>query len=363
MWEKQLERLNAIDKLIKTILAHNDFYENKDLRIFPKKQKELWEEGFDEEQNKYVGAKWGKYLRAPEIFFKILEKGKGKLIPLKEVAEVRRGFTTGANEFFYLTKKEIKRWGIEREFLEPVIFSLKEIEKYYVDKSRLKYKVLICDKEKNELEGTNVLKYIEWGERKGFHKRPTCASRKPWYSLAKNRKYASLIFPEKVGERMPIFYSNNTYEDKKLYGILPKDNKDCDIIFSILNSTLTRMFIEFTCRQLTGAQAIADIDVIVVEKLLIPNPNKLSVSIKQKLRKLAEKLRNTKSESIFKEIGNSIEEIDISKIKPERYELDKIIMGEILGLTEEEQLEVYKAVIDLVKSRIEKAKSVKRNKK
>lgn len=363
MWEKQIERLNAIDKLIRTIFAHNDFYENEDLRIFPKKQKELWEEGFDEEQNKYVGSKWGKYLRAPEIFFKILEKGKEKLIPLKDIAEVRRGFTTGANEFFYLTEEKIKRWEIEKEFLEPLIFSLKEIEKYYVDKSKLKYKVLICDKEKNELEGTNVLKYIEWGERKGFHKRPTCASRKPWYSLAKNRKYAPLIFPEKVGERMPVFYSNNTYEDKKLYGILPRDNKDCDILFSILNSTLTRMFIEFTCRQLTGAQAIADIDVIVVEKLLIPNPDKLSVSIKQKLRKLAEKLRDTKSESIFKEIGNSIEEIDISKIKPERRELDKIIMGEILGLTEEEQLEVYRAVIDFVRSRIEKAKSVKGKKK
>lgn len=37
-------------------------------------------------------------------------------------------------------------------------------------------------------------------------------------------------------------------------------------------------------------------------------------------------------------------------------------MGEILGLTEEEQLEVYQAVIDLVKSRIDKAKSVDNNK-
>ena len=35
-------------------------------------------------------------------------------------------------------------------------------------------------------------------------------------------------------------------------------------------------------------------------------------------------------------------------------------MGNILGLTEEEQLEVYRAVVDLVKSRIERAKSVKK---
>jgi len=38
-------------------------------------------------------------------------------------------------------------------------------------------------------------------------------------------------------------------------------------------------------------------------------------------------------------------------------------MGEILGLTEEEQLEVYKAVIKLVKDRIERAKSVEKRKK
>jgi len=34
-------------------------------------------------------------------------------------------------------------------------------------------------------------------------------------------------------------------------------------------------------------------------------------------------------------------------------------MGDILGLTDEEQLEVYRAVVDLVQARLEKAKSVK----
>ncbi|UCH90252.1 MAG: hypothetical protein JSV49_01025 [Thermoplasmata archaeon] len=41
LWEKQLERLNEIDKLKRTILAHNDFYENIELRIFPKSQRDL----------------------------------------------------------------------------------------------------------------------------------------------------------------------------------------------------------------------------------------------------------------------------------------------------------------------------------
>ncbi|WCJ60931.1 Eco57I restriction-modification methylase domain-containing protein [Fontisphaera persica] len=51
----------------------------------------------------YEANKWGgKYLRAPEIFFTILEKGKGKLVRLGDIADVRRGITTGANRFFYL---------------------------------------------------------------------------------------------------------------------------------------------------------------------------------------------------------------------------------------------------------------------
>jgi hypothetical protein len=39
-----------------------------------------------------------------------------------------------------------------------------------------------------------------------------------------------------------------------------------------------------------------------------------------------------------------------------RRELDKIIF-EVLGLTEEEQLEVYRAVLELVKNRLLRAKS------
>ncbi|MBC7091245.1 MAG: restriction endonuclease subunit M, partial [Nitrososphaeria archaeon] len=110
------ERWTAIDKLVEKIENINSYYEDETLRIFPKPQQELWEEGYNEEEQAYDGSKWGKYVRAPEIFFKILEKGKGLFVPLKKVAEVRRGFTTGANEFFYLTEERIEKLWIEREF-------------------------------------------------------------------------------------------------------------------------------------------------------------------------------------------------------------------------------------------------------
>lgn len=42
---------------------------------------------------------------------------------------------------------------------------------------------------------------------------------------------------------------------------------------------------------------------------------------------------------------------------PDRRKLDRIIF-EALGLTEDDQLEVYRAVVELVKNRLVKARSV-----
>ncbi len=77
------------------------------------------------------------------------------------------------------------------------------------------------------------------------------------------------------------------------------------------------------------------------------------------LRKLARKYEDVPINSIFDGLSaRHPDEVFLDKVKPARRELDKIIMGDILGLTEDEQLEVYRAVVDLVRSRIEKAKSV-----
>ena len=76
---------------------------------------------------------------------------------------------------------------------------------------------------------------------------------------------------------------------------------------------------------------------------------------------------NRKIETIFKELGFpnpnrdyfNIDPADVSlnKVMPDRRELDRIIF-EALDLTEDEQLEVYRAVVELVKNRLTKARSV-----
>ncbi len=49
-------------------------------------------------------SKWGVYLRAPLIYFQLMEHFEKRMVALGEIAHVRRGFTSGANNFFYVGK-------------------------------------------------------------------------------------------------------------------------------------------------------------------------------------------------------------------------------------------------------------------
>ena len=76
---------------------------------------------------RFVGDKWGgKYLRAPDIYHQILDKYGDKLVRLGDIAAVRRGVTTGANDFFYLTPEVIAEFGIEPEYCRPVMTTPQE---------------------------------------------------------------------------------------------------------------------------------------------------------------------------------------------------------------------------------------------
>lgn len=368
IWEKQKERIDKIDQLIKTVKFHNSFYQNDEIRIYPKKQSELWDEGFDKEEQKYIGSKWGKYVRAPEIFFEILEKGKDKLVPLKQIADVRRGFTTGANEFFYLTEIEIKRRKIEKEFWmhkdkkdnwvpNYVIKSPKECKAIIVKPEDLKYRVLMIHKDKKELKGTNVLKYILEGERKGFHQRPTCANRQKWWDL---EEIKALILSRRFIDKEFSFHLNdiNSLVGDTFFVIQPNKLKETRFIAAYLNSTLASFLLEIYGRTPMGEGVL-----LIYGPEVKPLPVLLPIN-NEKIDKLFLVLTSRPSGTIFEELdAKNPEQISLDKIKPDRRELDKIIMGEILGLADEEQLEVYRAVVDLVKSRIEKAKSVNKKKK
>jgi type I restriction-modification system DNA methylase subunit len=204
------------------IESANDRKVTPEYRIFPAIQKTLLEDGWewpedtDEEAkkrfsfalkgSKYGGNKWGgKYLRAPDIYWTILEKGKGKLVRLGDIAKVRFGIKTGANEFFYLDEAKIQKWGIEDEFLKPVIKSPRECKRILIDPKDLKFKIFMCHKDKRDLKGTAALEYIKWGESQHFHERPSCSGRARWWQAG--IEIANSLFVKEANDTSAVFYN------------------------------------------------------------------------------------------------------------------------------------------------------------
>lgn len=340
---------------------------------------------------------WGRYLRADDVFFRALDRGgasmralselarvrfgvktganeffyvkddrkrrkeESQLLALSDIAKVRRGLTTGANEFFYLTRVQqgaadltvvesasgLPR-AIESRYLSPVVFSLKEISSISLERSETKKLFFNCPVAREDLAGTKALDYILSGEQAGFHNRPSCAARRLWYEAARGMKPASLIFPSKVGERWLIALNRaRVFEDKKLYGIFPRKGISNLLLAALLNSTWARYYAEITCRQMTGAQAIADIDVRIAEQIMIPDPRQLSTAMKRQIESALKRISRRRVLSIFEEIKLA-----------DRRRLDELTLAAIgfADVAERKAAleDLYEAVTRLVRARIDK---------
>ena len=350
-------------------------------------------------QGEYQGMKWGGILiRAPRIFYVILDKGKGKLVRLGEIANVRFGIKTGANEFFYLEPiKNPKEWPIctvcgrvhkpgegliavrnkagwegyiEEEFLKPVVKSPQEIKTYRIRLEDLKLRMFLCNLSKEELKRkgkVHALRYIEWGEQRGYSKKPAIRKRKIWWNLG-HRKIGNLASMMSYNTRFPFWMNEVALCDARLYDIYKEINIPSELLAGILNTTLVPMFVELTGRANLGEGAL-DFKVYETEEILVVDPRALSQIQIQQLVVAFNRMANREIKSIFEELGLPKPNRDLSNIKPEEVSLEKVlrdrreldrIIFEALGLTEEEQLEVYRAVVKLVRGRLLKAISFKK---
>jgi len=342
-------------------------------RVYPITTRDLKEAGTEYEKEtdrklklgKYIGDKWGgKFLRAPDIFFTILEKGKNKLVKLGDIADVRFGIKTGVNEFFYLSETRIKEWEIEEEFIRPVIKSPRECRSILVNPKDLKYKIFICNKNKEDLKGTNALKYIEWGEKleiivkqgrdegkiiKGVQNISSVKGRSSWYSLGSDFG-ANMFIQMTFNDSFPFYCADDAIlADARLYEIKNKEGEWKDLCLS-LNSTLSVLFMELYGRANLGEGAL-DFKVYEAKNILLAN-----------IKNLNDKISFRMPRSIFEECGIDIKsdtpiEEQEPKPLPDRAELDRVVF-DTLGLTKDERKELYRAVCRLVWNRISKARSV-----
>jgi len=337
-------------RFICTLEGHKT-YEDEMFRIRILKQGDLLKEL--ESQGKT--AKWGKYLRAPEIYFEILEKCKNKLVPLKEVAEVKFGIKTGINEFFYLDDEKIKKWKIEEEFLKPVIKSPKESDTILIDPQKLKYKIFICNKSKEELkkEGkSGALKYIEWGEKQKtkngvpWPEVPSVRGRKCWY-LSEERN-EPIVWIMLYNPSFKTFLNKEkTLIDHTLYGISPKIDIFGETLIQFLNSSFANLQAEIIGYPQMAAGGLKTHVEDIQNFLFVP-----SFKLNKNIQKSFLKLLSRSIKPIFEEV----------KMK-DRQELDSAIL-EALGLDPKVYLpKIYEGLCELVRERLELPKMRKKARK
>jgi type I restriction-modification system DNA methylase subunit len=314
-------------------------YEDKDVRARMILQGDLR----DDVERAGQTVKWGQYLRGPDIYFEILEKCADKFVPLGKAANIRRGITTGINEFFYLTEDKIRHWGIEKEFLKPVIKSPKECDGITLKKKDLKWFAFLCHKDKTEIRGTNALKYIKWGEKqKTSDGRPwpeveSVTGRKNWYELPK-RSGGFLLVPMITGDSLRcILNLCKAQVDHNLFEIISDDKSVIDGLGIYLNSAI--VFLE---RELTGRVNLGDgalkVEGIDWERILVPR-KKLLVNVKKRAEKMFEELNRRSIKGIRKEAK-----------RKDRIEFEKMV-SLALGLPEKSAGDILEGVVELVEER------------
>ncbi len=284
-------------------------------------------------RRKFVGDKWGgKYLRAPDIYWTILERGRSKLVRLGDIATIKRGITTGANKFFYLDQETIEEWGIEGEFLQPVMTSPGESGSIVVDVGQLPCKIFMCHEQKEDLAGTAALEYVKWGESVGFHLRPSTSSRKPWYGLGRDLSSKLGFGCRADTTSFTMLALEGLIFDKAFYRI---DSKTVSLVklCTALNSTLIQLMMNVEGRANLGG-GLLEIEVYETKNLHVP------VSLPH--------IDETTFESI---------NWDVLAPSSERKLIDDAVF-DVLGLTQGERDAVYEGVTELVENRRRRARSV-----
>ncbi|OQA83417.1 MAG: Modification methylase PaeR7I [Microgenomates group bacterium ADurb.Bin238] len=300
---------------------------NDTFRVFPISNSELKEAGTEYEDTsqttlkmgRYVGDKWGgKYLRAPDIYFTILEKGKEKLVKLGDIS-----FSTKRNNL-----ENFNKWLISKDrYISPntqfpFLHSLKDIKGIKVDINKLK-----SFKKTNENRNTEYI-------------------------------IADIISNRFVGERSFFIEGGDFLVNDSFFISKLKNQYDKFCVLALLNSSLSLFLLEVLGRK-TFAVGVMYIYGPEFRGALLLDPNIVKT---EELSPIYTHLREREISTIYKECGidprsdTPIEEQE-PKPLPDRAELDNIVF-DALGLTEEERKDVYRAVCRLVWNRINKANSV-----
>jgi type I restriction-modification system DNA methylase subunit len=309
----RIKKRLAVDKLVKLIDIANETYEDDEMRCVVVNQKSLYDD-----------YKWSIYLRAPEIYYKIIKSKK--LTELHEVADVSAGIVTLANDFYILSKDQAKKLGIEQRFLRQSITKSNKMQFLDLRSADSDGYILSVNARLSELQDTNVIKYIRYNEAKdieitrgatkgkvvkGYQNTPAilASKRNPWYSLG-DIKAESIIVPVLICDRWYAAWNKDgIYVNDTFYYIEPKKKENLFVLLGLLNSTLTEFFAELYGKTVYG-EGVIQLRKHIFDRLLVLNPDALSTKIKDKIKELFMQLCDAKRKEDIKLEQKIREELD-----------------------------------------------------
>lgn len=347
----EAQRQRAVEALRDRIESIAENTVDRHWRVRVVRQEELEKEGCRGGHD-YQGSKWGIPLRAPDLFFEILDRYGHRLVPLSDIAEIKRGITSGCDKFFFprdITERCLEetpnakafkdKYGIhpyqtdkvrivkagdgsvhliEAEYLEPEVHNLMEIDSVEVKAENCARRIVFCPLPKEKIKGKHVLEYIKWGEREDFHTGATCANRSPWYALDTDRR--GDMFWSKAWQYRHVvpLNRNQLISNCNLYDVFVPKNMTKEALSAILNSTLVAMFKHLYGRW-AGAEGNLKTEVIDVNMMLVPDPREMSPNVLPRIRNALKQMAQRNS-------PNLADEFDL----PDRQELDDAVF-ELLG--------------------------------
>ena len=341
-------------------------------------------EGFESTKSAgdYFGGKWGVYLRAPDLWFELLERFADRIVPLGQLANIRFGVKSGKDGFFFpidVTEKclialsdpvafaheygvprdQVDRGqvklvmagekrgqlhAIESEYLEPEVHSLMDVDSFVVTSSQCSKLIFLAPSSANLKPHAKA--YIKWAESQNYHLNPTCESRETeasrWYDLSRLPR-PSVILPKIQQYRLIAFLNpENLYQNSSLLGLYGLSDIDADYFAGLLNSTFGVLPRLLYARGL-GNEGNSQLDVYSAKMLLVANSSVKAA--KTKVGSAFKKMTARKALSFIAErrmrqvayehAGKSVELARLSDLceldMPDRRVLDHAVL-ELLGV-------------------------------
>jgi type I restriction-modification system DNA methylase subunit len=279
----------------------------------------------------YVAGKWGRYLRAPDLYFELMARFRNRFVPLGSIAEPRFGVKTGCDKFFMpldvtkdilaqrKTDKEFTKFtgasrsdvengivkiikdgvgtihAIESEFIKPEVHSLMKISRPVVKARDFNRVVLMVSGSLSALRGTFVYEYLRHGETTAYPskksravptpQRSTCAARNPWYDLTNLVKPGFALWPMAqqyrhiIPENPDLLICNHNLFDLSSEHLSKREQQ---VLVAVLNSTLIGLFKTFYGR-FAGTEGNLKTEVLDVNLIDVPDPRGVSGDVAKHL--------------------------------------------------------------------------------